>query len=101
MADTRPQRTSKHKRSRSKGKPPETVRIDPDAHAALLEIARAKHLTFTQVLTQAAEALRREVFFNQMAAGYVAMRLDEKAWAEEQAERALWDQTNADGLDRE
>jgi hypothetical protein len=77
----------------------ETVRIDPEAHAALSEIARAKHLSLTDALSQAVEAYRREVFLQAMAAGFAALRDDPKAWAEEEAERSVWETTNADGLE--
>lgn len=79
----------------------ETVRIDPGAHAALAEIAKAKEVTLAEALRQAVELLRREVFFEQMNAAYARMRGDSDAWAEEQREREDWDRTNADGLDDE
>jgi hypothetical protein len=79
----------------------ETVRIDPEAHASLAEIARAKHLSLTEALSRAVEAYRREVFLEQMAAGYTALRDDSKAWAAEQAEREAWDTTLRDGLDHD
>jgi predicted transcriptional regulator len=77
----------------------ETVRIDPAAHAALTEIARAKHISLTEALTRAVETYRREVFLEAVAAGFAALRQDEAAWAEERGERDLWDTTLADGLD--
>jgi hypothetical protein len=79
----------------------ETVRIDKDAHAALAEIARSKSLTLTEALTRAIEALRREVFFEQMNRGYAQLREDTEAWGAENAERALWDRAVADGLEQE
>jgi len=79
----------------------ETVRIDPAAHAALAEIARAKHLTLTEALARAVDAYRREVFLEAMSTGYAALRADPKAWAEELAERKVWEPTSADGLEDE
>jgi len=76
----------------------ETVRIDPAAHAALTEIAKAKHIPMTEALTRAVELYRREVFFEELNAGFAALQADESAWAEELAERAPWETTSADGL---
>lgn len=80
---------------------PEMVRIDPAAHAALSEVAKARGIPLAEAMRRAVELLRRELFIEQMNAGYAAMRADGDAWAEEQAERAVWDRTNVDGLDRE
>lgn len=79
----------------------ETVRIDPAAHAALVEIARAKHLTLTEALSRAVESYRREVLIQAMDADYGELRADSEALEEELAERAAWESTNADGLERE
>jgi hypothetical protein len=79
----------------------ETVRIDPASHAALTEIARAKHLSITEALARAVEAYRREVFLEAIASGFAALRDDPKAWAEEQSEREVWERTTADGLENE
>jgi hypothetical protein len=76
----------------------ETVRIDPISHAALAEIAKAKHIPLSEALARAVEAYRRSVFLETMAAGYAAVRANPKAWAEELSERAPWETTNADGL---
>lgn len=79
----------------------ETVRIEPGAHAALAEIARAKHITLTQALTHAVEALRREVFLERLNAGYARLRSEPTAWKDEEKERALWELSVADGLEGE
>jgi hypothetical protein len=79
----------------------QTVRIDPAAHTALAEIAKAKSIPLSEALRRAVELLRREVFFEQMNAGYAAVRGDADAWAEEQRDVAAWDATSADGLDDE
>jgi hypothetical protein len=79
----------------------ETVRIEPAAHAALREIARDGHMSLTEALTRAVEAYRRQMFLAGVASDFAALRADEGAWAEERAERALWDQTSADGLEDE
>jgi hypothetical protein len=79
----------------------ETVRIDPASHAALAEIARAKHIPLTEALSRAVETYRREVFLDGLAGDFAALRSDDAAWAGERAERATWEITNADGLENE
>lgn len=79
----------------------ETVRIDPAAHIALAEIARAKHVSLTEALSRAVELYRREVFLEGVASDFVALRADAGAWSEEQAARSAWDATNDDGPERE
>ena len=76
----------------------ETVRIEPGAYEQLAEVARAKHLTITAALTEAVKAYRTEMLMKQMSEYYLALQADPVAWAEELAERALWDRTNLDGL---
>ena len=80
---------------------PETVRIAPSAHAALREIADAKHIPMTEALTNAVETYRRQVFLEGLASDYAALRADPKAWAEEQADLEVWDTAIADGLEDE
>jgi hypothetical protein len=76
----------------------ETVRIDPAAHAALAEIARANHLSLTEALSRAIEAYRRDEFFTGLANDFIALRADAAQWAQEKADREAWDVTNTDGL---
>jgi hypothetical protein len=77
----------------------QTVRIDPDSHAALAEIARAKSIPLTEALAHAVEAYRRASFLEEYAADVAAFRVsDPQGFAEDEAEAALWDATNTDGL---
>ena len=75
----------------------ETVRIAPETHAALVEIAKAQHISLTEALTRAVAAYRREQFLAGVAADFAA--LTPKEHAEEAAEAATWDATLADGRD--
>jgi hypothetical protein len=79
----------------------ETVRIDPEAHAALTEIARAKHLSLTEALSRAVEAYRRQVFLDGLANDFAVLKADSKAWAAERGEVQAWETTVADGLESE
>jgi predicted transcriptional regulator len=74
----------------------ETVRIEPSAHAALSEIAKAMHIPLTEALSRAIEHFRREAFLTGLAADFAALKPVERA--EERAERDAWASTDADGL---
>jgi len=77
------------------------VRIDPTAHARLTEVARAEHIPLSEALSRAIESYRREKLIQKMSADYAAMRANPEAWAEESAERALWDRSGLDGREDE
>jgi hypothetical protein len=53
----------------------------------------------TEILDKALDAYRRQLFFEQLNAGYAALRNDVEAWAEELHERKEWDATLMDGLE--
>ncbi len=80
---------------------PQTIRIEPEAHSILTEIARETHSTLTETLSRAVAVYRREVFMQGLASDFAALNANPAQWAEEQEERLLWDQTNADGLEDE
>ena len=44
---------------------------------------------------------RRETFFRELSESVAVTRADPEAWAEEENELSLWDQTNLDGLENE
>lgn len=74
----------------------ETVRIDPQAHAKLSELAKLTSASMTETLTKALAAYERELFFAQLAEGYAARTAEERA--EDERELAVWDATLSDGL---
>ncbi len=74
-----------------------TVRISASAHQALAEVAQAKGITMQAALAQAIESYRRQVFLEGLADDFARLQADRKAWADEQTERRVWDQTLADG----
>jgi predicted transcriptional regulator len=78
----------------------QTVRVSSRTHEELREIAQAVGESMQTVIEQAVEDLRRKLFFEETNEAYMALRSDPNAWAEIEEERALWDQTLADGLDR-
>jgi hypothetical protein len=76
-----------------------TVRITESSHRLLKELADQTGETMMAILDKALDVYRRQLFFEQMNAGYAELRADPEAWAEHLAERQLWDATLMDGLD--
>lgn len=76
-----------------------TIPISETAQRILRELAEQTGQSMTDVLDKALDAYRRKLFFEQLNAGYAALRADPQAWAEELEERKLWDATLMDGLD--
>jgi predicted DNA-binding protein len=74
------------------------VRIKPDTHAKLKELSERLGEPMPAILDKAVEAFRRQAFLENLAADFATLRGDEKAWAQELAERKAWDQTLMDGL---
>ena len=76
-----------------------TIPIGEATQHILRELAEQTGQSMTEVLDKALDAYRRKLFFEQLNAGYAALRADPEAWAEELQERKLWDATLMDGLD--
>jgi hypothetical protein len=76
-----------------------TIPVSDALHQSVRELAEQTGQSMTDVLAKAMDAYRRKLFFEHMNAGYAALRADPEAWAEELAERKLWDATLMDGLD--
>jgi hypothetical protein len=57
--------------------------------------------SMSRLLERAVYRLRAEEFFTALDAAYDALRAEPAGWAEEQAERAAWEATLADGLDED
>jgi hypothetical protein len=75
------------------------IAISEAAHQILQDIAEQTGQSLTDIVDKALDAYRRKLFFEQLNAGYAALRADPKAWTEELEERTLWDATLMDGLD--
>ncbi len=78
--------------------PSATVRIRPETHAKLKELAKNSGLSMPRVLEEAIEAYLRQTLLDDANRAFARLRADRKGWADEQAERAEWDATLADGL---
>ncbi|MGH9469661.1 MAG: toxin-antitoxin system protein [Terriglobia bacterium] len=77
------------------------VRISPHAHALLRQLAEEEQDSMQAILDKAIERYRRDKFVRGANAEFAALKSDAKAWREELKERDLWEQTLADGLERE
>ena len=77
------------------------IRITARSKAVLRDLAKREGKPMQAVLDEAIEHFQRDKFLDEVNAAYAALRSDPKAWKEEQAERALWDKTLADGLTAE
>lgn len=78
-----------------------TVRVSERIREALRQMAAQRGVSMREILEEAVEARRRQQFFEQLTAGYEALRTDPEAWQEELEERSEWDVTLADGLENE
>jgi predicted transcriptional regulator len=77
----------------------ETVRIKPETHAKLKELASKAGESLPNTLERAIDAYYREQFLADVNRAYAALRADPKAWAQELAEREAMEGTLADGLE--
>jgi predicted transcriptional regulator len=77
----------------------ETVRIKPETHVKLRDIAQASGQSMPDVLEQAVESLRRARLLDESNRAYAELRDDPKAWKAELAERKLWEATLGDDLE--
>ena len=78
-----------------------TVRVNNQTLAELRALSRDLHQPMSQVLADAIQQYRRRLFWNEFSAAVERLRADPEAWAEEQAERTLWEGTLKDGLEPE
>jgi predicted transcriptional regulator len=66
-----------------------TIRVSGPTRDRFAKLAQATGRPMSQLVDEAADALERRVFFDQLSAGYETLRADRQAWTEIEAERAL------------
>jgi predicted transcriptional regulator len=66
-----------------------TIRVSKLTRDRFAKLARATGRPMSQLMDEAAEALERRMFFDQLAARYESLRADADAWYEIDAERAI------------
>ncbi len=64
-----------------------TIRVNEKTRDRFAALARATGRPMTELLDEAADALERRLFFDQLATRYAELRGDRDAWAEVEAER--------------
>lgn len=79
--------------------PSTTVRISREARESLQKLSEQTGRKLQDLLEEAVERYRRELFLKEANAAYAALRADKEARAEEEEERAAWEGTLADGLE--
>lgn len=78
-----------------------TVRVKTTTHQTLRELAKERGETLADTLDRLVEEDRRRRMIEGAVRSWNATRADPEAWAEWQAEMALWDTASADGLEDE
>lgn len=76
------------------------VRMDYADKAVLDQLTAKTGESAPRLLHRAVTALKKEIFFEQMNNGYRDLRNDKQAWAAELEERALFENSIHDGLEK-
>jgi predicted transcriptional regulator len=66
-----------------------TIRVSEPTRDRFAKLAQTTGRPMSQLLDDAADALERRVFFDQLSSRYEALRADANAWSEVEAERAI------------
>ena len=66
-----------------------TIRVSESTRDRFARLADSTGRPMTQLLDEAADALERRLFFDQMNERFDVLRHDEAAWAEMETERAM------------
>jgi hypothetical protein len=74
------------------------VRVPLHAKSILEEMAAEDRVTLSEMLGRVIEQARRQRVIDSTNRFYAELRANPEAWAEEEAERALWETTLSDGL---
>lgn len=77
------------------------VRISSTSYQILKALSKGKGQTMQSVIDQAIEDLRRRRLLDETNLAFSALKADKEAWAIESEERRLWENTLADGVEKE
>jgi len=77
------------------------VSISEKAHKIISQISETEGLALSKVLDDAVESYRRQKLLSQTNQAFQKLKDDKDSWREELAERELWEQTLADGVEKE
>jgi hypothetical protein len=75
------------------------VSISTKAHKTLMTLAESSDDTVQAILDKAIENYRRSLFLVRANEAFVSLRQNEAMWQDEVAERQVWDQALADGVE--
>jgi predicted transcriptional regulator len=75
-----------------------TVRIDSSTHKTLQRLSAQTGQKMREILGEAVELYRRQLFLEKANAAFAALKANQQAWEEEKEERAAWDVALLDGL---
>jgi hypothetical protein len=75
------------------------INMSETTHHTLLNLANSSGDTIQEILDKAIENYRRQLFLTQANESFLTLRNNETLWQEEIAEREVWDQALADGID--
>ena len=75
-----------------------TVRIDSSTHKTLQRLSAQTGQKMQEILGEAVELYRRQLFLEKANAAFAALKANQQAWEEEKEERAAWDVALLDGL---
>ncbi len=81
--------------------PTTTIRVTPETHEILRELAGQENLPIQSLVHKAVSEYRKRQILTQGNLAYAALRADPNAWAAELEEAAAWEATLADGLEGE
>ncbi|MDQ3720900.1 MAG: hypothetical protein M3350_09010 [Actinomycetota bacterium] len=76
-----------------------TIRAYAETREALKRLSQAKNMTGAELLAALVQRAEEDAELDAMNEDFRRLRADPKAWAEYQAELALWDNTLMDGLE--
>ncbi|MEA1870919.1 MAG: toxin-antitoxin system protein [Candidatus Bipolaricaulota bacterium] len=74
-----------------------TVRISLEAKEALQKLSAHTGKKMQEILGEAVESYRRQLFLEKANAAFAALRANPKAWVDEEKERTAWEVTLTDG----
>ena len=75
-----------------------TVRISLEAKGALQKLSAHTGKKMQEILGEAVESYRRQLFLEKANVAFAALRADSEAWVDEEKERAAWEVTLTDGV---
>ena len=76
------------------------IRVDEPTRDTLRALSRECDEKMSVLVAQAVKDFRRKKFMEALNAEYAAVRADPEAWKSELQERAIWDGTLLDGIDK-